>query len=77
MLTADAVSAEELLQDTHAAIYAKWGLVAAAAAPRAYVRRALVNRYVSQQRRARPLLFGLGPGPVALIPDVGETEGVL
>lgn len=52
MLTGSADEAEELLQDTLAAMFPKWSTVAVTEAPVAYVRRALINRFVSGRRRA-------------------------
>lgn len=52
LLTGDAQSAEELVQDTFARLYPKWERVEAADVPIAYVRRSLANRYVNHQRRA-------------------------
>lgn len=51
LLTGDPHAAEELLQDTLARLYPSWDRVATADAPLAYARRAVVNRFVSGQRR--------------------------
>jgi RNA polymerase sigma-70 factor (sigma-E family) len=51
LLTSNTHGAEELVQDTLALLYPKWDRAAQADAPLAYVRRALVNRFVSGQRR--------------------------
>jgi RNA polymerase sigma-70 factor (sigma-E family) len=51
LLTGTGHAAEELLQDTLAALYPKWERVTAAESPVAYVRRALSNRFVSGTRR--------------------------
>lgn len=52
MLTGSADAAEELLQATLTMLYPKWHLVAGAASPVAYARRALVNNFVSQRRKS-------------------------
>lgn len=52
LLTGDANAAEELVQDTMVRLYPKWHLVEDAELPLAYVRRALANAFVNQQRRA-------------------------
>jgi RNA polymerase sigma-70 factor (sigma-E family) len=52
LLTGDAPSAEELVQDTLTRLYPKWERVAGADAPLAYVRRSLANGYINQRRRA-------------------------
>jgi RNA polymerase sigma-70 factor (sigma-E family) len=51
LLTGDGNRAEELVQDTLARLYPRWPRIAALEAPLAYARRALANRFVSQQRR--------------------------
>jgi RNA polymerase sigma-70 factor (sigma-E family) len=52
LLTGNALAAEELVQDTFVRLYPKWHHVEGADAPLAYVRRAMTNGYVNQQRRA-------------------------
>ena len=52
LLTGNAQSAEELVQDTLVRLYPKWDRVAAADVPLAYVRRSLTNGYINYQRRA-------------------------
>lgn len=52
LLTGSANAAEELVQDTLVRLYPKWHLVEEAELPLAYVRRALANAFVNQQRRA-------------------------
>lgn len=44
---------EELLQETLTYLYPRWEKVSAADAPLAYVRRALVNRVISERRSPR------------------------
>jgi DNA-directed RNA polymerase specialized sigma24 family protein len=51
LMTGDGTSAEELVQDTLARLYPRWERVEAAKMPLAYVRRAVVNAYLSQARR--------------------------
>jgi RNA polymerase sigma-70 factor (sigma-E family) len=51
LLTGSAAGAEELVQDTLAMLYPKWGKVVAADVPLAYVRRSLANAFVNQARR--------------------------
>lgn len=52
LLTRDRLGAEELVQDTLVALYPKWHRVARADSDLAYVRRAMVNRFLNQRRRA-------------------------
>jgi RNA polymerase sigma-70 factor (sigma-E family) len=52
LLTGSANAAEELVQDTLVRLYPKWHLVEEAELPLAYVRRAVANAFVNQQRRA-------------------------
>src|SRR3954454_16151109 len=51
LLSGDAASAEELVQDTLVRLYPRWELVQSASAPLAYVRRSLANQFVNQTRR--------------------------
>ena len=51
LLTGDGNHAEELVQDTLARLYPRWPRIGSLEAPLAYARRALANRFVSQQRR--------------------------
>jgi len=50
LLTGDAASAEDLVQETLASLAPKWALVTQADSAVAYVRRALTNRFVSSRR---------------------------
>jgi RNA polymerase sigma-70 factor (sigma-E family) len=52
LLTGNGPAAEELVQDTLVRLYPKWDRVQAADAPLAYVRRALANGFINEQRRA-------------------------
>jgi RNA polymerase sigma-70 factor (sigma-E family) len=52
LLTGNALTAEELVQDTLVRLYPKWHRVAAADIPLAYVRRAVANAFVNDRRRA-------------------------
>lgn len=52
LLTTDQYGAEDLLQDTLTHLYPRWQQVAEADSPLAYVRRSLVNRFLSDRRRA-------------------------
>lgn len=52
LLTGNRPAAEELVQDTLVRLYPKWERVEGADVPLAYVRRALANAFVNQQRRA-------------------------
>ena len=65
LLTGDGNLAEELVQDTLARLYPRWSRIAALEAPLAYARRALANRFVSQQRRpmSRELVVADVPEP--------------
>jgi RNA polymerase sigma-70 factor (sigma-E family) len=65
LLTGDVGQAEELLQDTLVRLYSNWQRVAAAASPVAYVRRSVVNSFISGRRRTDRVvaLDGLEDGP--------------
>jgi RNA polymerase sigma-70 factor (sigma-E family) len=74
LLTGRGDSAEELLQDTLAALYPKWDRVAAAASPLAYVRRSLSNRFVSGTRRPSARDLGMWDLPDTAAPgDLAES----
>jgi RNA polymerase sigma-70 factor (sigma-E family) len=69
LLTGNPDAAEDLLQDTLAALFPKWTRVAEAERSVAYVRRALANRFISARRRpsARELaVWELPDGPADL-----------
>ncbi|MCB0908278.1 MAG: SigE family RNA polymerase sigma factor [Nocardioidaceae bacterium] len=51
LLTGEWYAAEDLVQDTLATVYRRWGRVAAAANPAAYARATLVNTHLSARRR--------------------------
>ena len=51
LLTRNSGEAEELVQDTLVWLYPKWHQVTAAQYPVAYVRKAVVNRYLAGRRR--------------------------
>jgi RNA polymerase sigma-70 factor (sigma-E family) len=68
LLTGSPHAAEELVQDTLAALYPKWERVAAADSPLAYVRRSLSNRFVSGSRRASARDLGMWELPDAAAP---------
>jgi RNA polymerase sigma-70 factor (sigma-E family) len=61
-LTRDRNLADDLLQDVWIRIYPRWERVQQLDSPYAYVRRSVVNRYLSVSRR-------IGEFPVAEIPD--------
>ncbi|HEX6524093.1 MAG TPA: SigE family RNA polymerase sigma factor [Streptosporangiaceae bacterium] len=77
LLTGDQDAAEELVQDTLVRLHPKWVRVAAAESPLAYVRRALINGFVSQRRRAASRELPLWDPPdaadVADVADVAEA----
>lgn len=53
LLCGDVYQAEELLQDSLVALYARWDRVVRRGDPRAYLRRSVVNARVSRWRRTR------------------------
>ena len=71
LLTGTEHAAEELLQETLVRLYPRWSLVARADAPVAYVRRALVNAFVSRGRTARARMAVV---PLAAAESVPATE---
>lgn len=81
LLTGDRDAAEELVQDTLVRLHPKWARVAAAGSPVAYVRRALINGFVSQRRRAAtrelPLWDLPDPPDAADVADAVSTRRTL
>ena len=62
-LTGDTHDAEDLLQTVLAGAYARWPRLSRDDDPVAYVRRALVNRYIDTWRRRRVLRFDVVESP--------------
>lgn len=67
-LTGDSSSAADLVQDTLAQLYPKWQRVQAADSDIAYVRKSLLNRFVSNTRRRRKETL------VAEVPDRADAS---
>jgi len=63
LLTGTHDRAQELLQDTLVRLYPRWDRVSVADSPVAYVRRALINAFVSAGRRPATRLLPLGAQP--------------
>jgi RNA polymerase sigma-70 factor (sigma-E family) len=53
VLTRDAALAEDLVQEAILKVYKQWGKVAVAEHPEAYVKRIVVNEFISWRRRRR------------------------
>ena len=68
LLTGNAQSAEELVQDTLVRLYPKWDRVEGADVPLAYVRRSVANGYINQQRRASRREFAYDDVPERIDP---------
>lgn len=74
LLTGSRDRGEELLQDTLTHLYPRWPKVAGAEAPVAYVRRALVNRFLSERRSPRANMIPVWELPeAAAAGDLGES----
>ena len=64
LLTGDRAAAEDLAQATLVKVFAGWAKVRRADSPDAYVRRMLVNEFISDQRRtARRIALAPVPSP--------------
>ncbi|HVF03308.1 MAG TPA: SigE family RNA polymerase sigma factor [Frankiaceae bacterium] len=74
VLTGDAHAAEDLTQAALADVLAKWRRVAAAGHPDAYVRRALLNRHLTWQRRRSSREVALADVPSGSV--AGADAGV-
>jgi RNA polymerase sigma-70 factor (sigma-E family) len=85
LLTGNALSAEELVQDTLVRLYPKWHRVQDADVPIAYVRRSLANAFVNDRRRAssKELVLDVLPerhdnyDAAGLLADRDEAWGLL
>jgi RNA polymerase sigma-70 factor (sigma-E family) len=64
LLTGSPGRAEELLQDTLTRLYPRWARVTAADSPTAYVRRSLVNGYITASRKRSTRDLSLSNLPV-------------
>jgi RNA polymerase sigma-70 factor (sigma-E family) len=74
LLTGDAASAEDLVQDTLTRLYPSWWRVDAADHPLAYVRRSLTNRFLTSRRgRASTELVMASVPEVAIWHDANDA----
>jgi RNA polymerase sigma-70 factor (sigma-E family) len=74
LLCGRAHAAEDLVQEALARAYLRWDRVVAAQAPEAYVRRILVNEYVTNRRRRGSGELPRGDlGPGAALPDTADA----
>ncbi|MBE7162499.1 MAG: SigE family RNA polymerase sigma factor [Williamsia herbipolensis] len=70
LLTGSRQAAEDLLQDVFVTVYPRWDRVRAADNPVAYVRRAVVNAFISSTRRSAGRESSVDPAMVAsLVPS--------
>ncbi|WP_219509708.1 SigE family RNA polymerase sigma factor [Nonomuraea ceibae] len=67
LLTGDAHLAEDLLQSVLAKVVGQWGKLSRGGSPEAYIRKSLINQYISWRRRSRPEL------PSADVPQHGAS----
>lgn len=68
LLTGDAHLAEDLMQSVMLKVAEHWPRLVRRGSPEAYIRKALVNQYISWQRRKRP------ESPTADPPEPGHTH---
>jgi RNA polymerase sigma-70 factor (sigma-E family) len=75
LLTGDAHTAEDLVQESLLRCHRRWEKVAQAASPEAYVRRVVVNQHLSWRRRRSASEVVVEPGSIrqAPAPDVQEA----
>jgi RNA polymerase sigma-70 factor (sigma-E family) len=76
VLTGDAGRAEDVLQEALLDVHRHWDRLAADGSPEAYIRRAMVNEFVSWRRRrsSRELPGEVPDSPVPDPPDAGLAE---
>lgn len=72
LLTGDAGDAEDLTQTAFAKVYASWRRVARADNPDAYLRRVLVNTFISRTRRRRVTQFLTHHPPDRPVADMAD-----
>ncbi len=79
LLTHDGHAAEDLVQSAFVDLYRHWAKVVASDAPEAYARRALLNRFLTDQRRRssteRPRDHGALEAIAVAVPDPAEEIG--
>jgi RNA polymerase sigma-70 factor (sigma-E family) len=69
LLCGDRYAAEDLVQDTLARLFSKWGQVRRADNPVAYARTVLTRLFIDRQRRRSS-----GERPVEAVPDAGRLD---
>lgn len=76
LLTGDAARAEDVLQEALIDVHRHWSRVVGAGAPEAYVRRAMVNEYVSWRRlrSSRELPGEIPDESASEAPEAGVAE---
>lgn len=77
VLTSDAHLAEDLTQSALVDAYRHWRKVVAAANPDRYVRRILVNRYLSSRRVKSGAEFPLDPTDVDVVQPTDASDAVV
>jgi RNA polymerase sigma-70 factor (sigma-E family) len=74
-LCADAALAEDVVQEVLIRVHAGWPRIRELDAPEAYVRRALVNEYLSWRRKwARIIPHAVLPGAERMLPDHADQQ---
>lgn len=72
-MCSDRYLAEDLVQEVLIRVHARWGRVGSLQTPQAYVRRAVVNEYLSWRRKwARIIPHAEPPAPVQSAPDIAD-----
>jgi RNA polymerase sigma-70 factor (sigma-E family) len=69
-------AAADLVQETLTGMYRKWDKVRSADLPLAYVRRAIVNKFLSQARARRSTEFTLADLPESSAPDPALSQAL-
>jgi RNA polymerase sigma-70 factor (sigma-E family) len=74
LLVGERAGASDLVQDTLTHLYVRWDKVLEARIPGAYVRRAMINRFLSQARHAKASEVVVADVPDAGLADPGMVQ---
>jgi RNA polymerase sigma-70 factor (sigma-E family) len=75
VLTGQRATAEDVAQEVMVRAHARWDMIGSLASPEAYVRKMLLNEFLSWRRRSWRLVPSAEPqGPAASVPDHADLH---